>query len=72
MSNVIKLPNVECLHCRKKGACVTDSDEIITSKEGFIVRPVICTICQQAWKEFYGGNNDISPVISIQRNSSSN
>lgn len=69
---MLSIPDVECLHCKHKGKCVTFPDEIITTSENIIVRPILCQICQQKWKDFYGANNEISPVISIQRNTNSN
>ena len=62
----IQIPEVDCLYCRVKGACITDSDKIETV-ENIIVRPIICTRCQKHWKDFYGANDEASPVISIQR-----
>lgn len=70
-NNVLKLPNEICLHCKQKGYCITDSEKIETV-DGLIIRPVICTHCRQSWKDFYGATSEDSPVISIQRNTSSN
>jgi hypothetical protein len=70
-STVIKVPDVMCLHCKSVGHCITDSDKIETV-DNIIVRPIICTRCKNNWKDFYGVDNEASPVISIQRNASSN
>ena len=69
--SIMKVSEVECLHCRTKGACITDSD-YITTVENIIVRPIFCNRCHKHWKDFYGATNDSSPVISIQRNNDNN
>lgn len=68
--NIIPLPEVECLECRTKGGCVTNS-EYIKTRDNLILRPIICLKCRRHWKDFYGVDDENSPVISIQRDSSS-
>ena len=67
----INIPEVDCLYCRVKGACITDSDKIETV-DNIIVRPIICQKCGRGWKDFYGDSNDTSPVLSIQRDKHDN
>ena len=69
---MIKVPDVECLFCKRKGVCVTDSDRIETI-EDIIIRPIICQLCGKSWKDFYEKNNDSNSILlQIQRNSSDN
>lgn len=60
---------VTCLYCKKE-TCITDPDKIEKTSENIIIRPLICRSCGKSWKDFYGADNESSPVISIQRNSS--
>ena len=69
--NRLKVPEVECLHCRIKGSCVTDSDYIKTVDD-IIVRPIICTRCGKGWKDFYGAHNEHSVLLQVQRNTNNN
>lgn len=68
--NRIKVSEVECLYCRTKGFCITDSD-LIETVDDIIVRPIICTKCNKNWKDFYGDKNATSVLLQIQRNTSS-
>lgn len=68
---MIKLDNIDCLYCKKSGVVITDPDKIEkTTDNKTIIRPMICTKCGKHWKDFYGANNDSSPILSVQRNSS--
>ena len=63
---MIKVNNVDCLFCNRRGSCVTDPERIITV-DNLIVRPLYCSACKKKWKDFYGATNAASPVLSIQR-----
>jgi hypothetical protein len=69
---MISVPEVECLHCKHKGKCITDPDRIETV-DNIIVRPIKCTVCHHAWKDFYEANKDENSIIlELSRNPSNN
>ena len=63
----IKIPEVDCLYCRVKGACITDSDKIETV-EGIITRPIICGKCNRGWKDFYSSEKEDNVLLEVIRN----
>ena len=64
----IQIPDVDCLYCKIRGACITDSDKIETL-DNIIVRPIICQRCGKGWKDFYSGSsNEDSILLSLSRN----
>lgn len=58
-----------CLYCKNNSIRVLNK-EIFNI---FSINTVACPACQRVWKDFEGTNDDTdSPIISIQRLSSSN
>lgn len=56
----------DCLYCKAK----TVQTSGVKDRENFIIYSQICTTCRRGWKDFKGVDNENSPILSLQRNTS--